>query len=697
MRKTAGFIPPTPAMYLQNPRPAAHTAKIAAKFACDCSPPYQRKPVLPTFAPMNYLSVENVSKSYGERVLFADVSFGLDKGSKMALVARNGTGKTTLLRMLANQESPDTGNVTFRKGIKVGFLMQDPEMDAEASILETILSGTHPTVQAVRQYEEALENPSDQEALNKAMEQMHQLNAWDFEARVREVLGKLAVDMPMRKTGSLSGGQRKRVAMARLLIHEPDLMILDEPTNHLDLEMIEWLEEYLVRFTGAVFMVTHDRYFLDRVCDEIVEMDEQRIYKHRGNYQTYLENHASRKETQATNIEKAQNLYRKELDWMRRQPKARTTKSKARIDSFGDIKKVAKTRIDDRKVELEINMHRLGSKILELHNVGKSFDGKQLLHKFDYKFQRKERVGIIGRNGTGKSTLLNLITGALQPDAGKIVVGETVVFGYYHQDGIKLSEEKRVIEVVKDIAEYIPLTKGRKLWAGELCERFMFDRKQQYDFVSKLSGGERRRLYLLTILMKNPNFLILDEPTNDLDILTLNVLEEFLLDFPGCLLVVTHDRYFMDKLVDHVFVLEGNGQSRDFPGNYTQYRSWKQQQKRSDAAQPQKAASEGPASSGGQRPAPSGVQGPAPSAVEGRPDKKDKPKTRLSYNEKREFEQLEKDLPELEKRKEALTEFMNSGTTDHEELLAKGKELEALIDELEEKEMRWLELSEFAD
>lgn len=627
---------------------------------------------------MNYLSVENVSKSFGERTLFTDVSFGLDKGSKMALVARNGTGKTTLLRMLASLETPDSGQVTFRKDIKVGFLMQDPIIDPEHTVLEAVLNSDHPVVQAVRQYELALETPDDSDKLTIAMDAMHRLEAWDFENKVREVLGKLAVDMPHRKTATLSGGQRKRVALASLLLDQSDLMILDEPTNHLDMTMIEWLEDYLMKFTGALFMVTHDRYFLDRVCDEILEMDEMRAYKHRGNYSVYLENHAVRKETQSVNLEKAKNLYKKELDWMRRQPKARTTKSKARIDSFYEVKKVAKARVDEREVELEINMSRLGSKVLECHKVHKSFDDKVLLKGFDYKFLHKDRVGIIGNNGTGKSTFLNMITGGLEPDGGKIVVGDTIVYGYYHQEGIKLQPGKRVIEVIKDIAEYIPLAKGRKMWAGELCERFMFDKNQQYDFVEKLSGGERRRLYLLTVLMKNPNFLILDEPTNDLDILTLNVLEEFLLDYPGCLVIVTHDRYFMDKLVDHVFVFEGEGEIRDFPGNYSQYREWKHVQDMEKRNKPKAAPA----------PVAAKVEAPKPAT--------DAPKKKLTYKERLELEQLDKDMPELEKRKAELTEFMNSGVTDHEELLAKGAELQEVIDTLEEKEMRWLELSEFA-
>ena len=628
---------------------------------------------------MNYLSIESISKSFGDRVLFTDVSFGLDKGQKAALVARNGTGKTTLLRMLAGMEVPDEGNITFRSDIKVGYLMQDPELNPEQTVLECVLHSDSPMVKAVKNYEDCMANPENSDALQSAMEDMDQYEAWDYSVRMRELLSKLSVDTMDRKIGKLSGGQQKRVALAKLLIEEPDFMVLDEPTNHLDMEMIEWLEEYLQAYTGALFMVTHDRYFLDRICTEIIEMEDQTTYRHRGNYGYYLENKEHREEVESTTREKAKSLLRTELEWMRRMPKARTTKSKARIGSFYEIKEAARKKRHDSDLHIDLNMTRLGSKILEIHHLRKSFDDKKLVEDFNYKFVKGEKIGIVGRNGTGKSTLLNMLLELEPPDGGKIVIGETVVVGYYTQEGIKIKEDKRIIEVVRDIAEYIPLNKGRKLTAADLLERFLFPRKQQYDVVAKLSGGEKRRLYLLTILMHNPNFLILDEPTNDLDILTLNVLEDFLLDFPGCLLIVTHDRYFMDKLVDHLFVFEGEGQIRDFPGNYTQYRDWEKD----------KAKSKKQIASGKEAP-----KVEKKTVQESKP-KTEQPKKKISYKDKLEFETIEKEMPGLEKRKAELTEYMNSGPTDHEELLKKGAELSEIVEKLEAMEMRWLELSEF--
>lgn len=621
---------------------------------------------------MNYLSVENISKSFGERILFNDVSFGLDKGQKMAFVAKNGSGKTTVLRILAGLDTPDTGEVTFRKGIKVGFLQQDPDLGENISISECIFASDSPVIKAIRFYEEVMDR-QDNDKMHEAIEQMDRYAAWDFDSKVKQVLGKLNIHHLDQNVDKLSGGQRKRVALAKVLLEEPDFVIMDEPTNHLDLEMIEWLEEYLTSSGLTIFMVTHDRYFLERVCDEILELDQQQAFRYKGSYSYYLEKRQERYANTAAEVDKAKNLLVKELDWMRRQPKARGTKSKARIDSFYDLKATASQKVKADELKLQVNMNRMGSKILELHHVGKQFGENVLLKDFDYKFARKERIGIVGVNGSGKSTLLNMIMGQEEPSSGKIVVGETIVFGYYSQKGMSFKPGKRVIEIIKDIAEFIPTAKGKDLSAAQMLERFLFPRSQHYQYVEKLSGGEKRRLYLLTILMKNPNFLILDEPTNDLDILTLNVLEEFLLEFQGCLLIVTHDRYFMDKLVDHIFVLEGQGKWRDFPGNYTQYREKKLLEE--------------------------AIQKEQEKPVKQVPVKEEKPKEKkkkLSFNEKREFEQLEKDLESLELEKEELTEKLNSGTLSNEELQDTGKRLGELMEELEEKEMRWLELSELA-
>lgn len=621
---------------------------------------------------MNLLSVENLTKSYGIRTLFEDVTFGLDKGQKAALVARNGTGKTTLLNLLMGKDSPDSGEVIYRKDIKVGFLPQLPELNESNTILEEVFASGNTIIQAIKRYEKSLLNPDNQDEMQAAFEQMERVEGWDYEVRIKQILSQLKVDRMDQVISTLSGGQRKRVAMAKVLIEGPDLIILDEPTNHLDLEMIEWLENFLAREELSILMVTHDRYFLDRVCDVIFELDNQQVYRYKGNYSYYLEKKAEREYNEKTEVEKAKSLMKTELEWIRRQPKARGTKSKSRVDSFEVLKQKATKKLEQRQLELEINMHRLGSKIVECHKVQKRFGELPILNNFDYTFKRGDRIGILGKNGVGKSTFLNMMTGKEPVDGGKIVIGETVVFGYYTQAGMNIKDEKRVIEVIRDIAEYIPLAKGRKLSAAQLLERFLFNRKQHYDYVGKLSGGEKKRLYLLTILIQNPNFLILDEPTNDLDIVTLTVLEDFLNEFPGVLVVVTHDRFFMDKLVDHCFVFKGGGEIADFPGNYTQFREWSLQKQREEKkiapAKTEKAQKEKPA------------------AV----------KTKLSYKEKLEFERLEGEIEQLEQRKTELTEFLNSGATDHEKLMEAGDELGRIIPELEEKEMRWLELSEFA-
>ena len=523
---------------------------------------------------MNYLSVEHISKSFGERVLFEDISFGINKDQKVGFVAKNGTGKTTLLNILAGEESADSGEVIYRKDLRVSYLSQRSELEPSQTVEETISGSDNPILHVISTYESALANPDDQKGLQSAMEAMDRHRAWDFETQYKQVLYRLKLTDLGARVSELSGGQQKRLSLAVILLQQPDLLILDEPTNHLDLEMIEWLEQFLKNEKITLFMVTHDRYFLDRVCNDIIELDDMQLYRYKGNYSYFLEKKEERMTLEQTTLQKAKSLYKKELDWMRRQPKARTTKSKSRIDDFYTIKERAHQRRKDHVIQLEIQMERLGSKILEMHHVSKAFDDLVLLNKFDYVFKRGERIGIIGKNGTGKSTFLNLVTGALPVDSGKVVVGETVKFGYYTQDGISIKPGQKVIEVIREFGDYIPLAKGRSISAGQLLERFLFDRKKQYDYVEKLSGGELKRLFLCTVLIQNPNFLLLDEPTNDLDIVTLQVLENFLLDFPGNLIVVSHDRYFMDRIVDHLFVFEGEGKISDFPGNYTDFRAY---------------------------------------------------------------------------------------------------------------------------
>ncbi|MEN8185871.1 MAG: ABC-F family ATP-binding cassette domain-containing protein [Bacteroidota bacterium] len=614
---------------------------------------------------MNYLSVENIAKSYGERVLFEDISFGINKDQKIAFVAKNGTGKTTLLNIIAGVDSPDSGQVIFRKGIRTAYLSQNDSLDNNLSIEETIFNSDNDTLKIIAQYENALKNPEDTDAYQKAFELMEQNNAWDFETQYKQILFKLKLSQLEKKVSELSGGQKKRLSLAVILLNKPDLLILDEPTNHLDLEMIEWLENYLKKEKITLFMVTHDRYFLERVCNEIIELDQGKLYRYKGNYSYFLQKKEERIAVEQTTVEKAKNLYKKELDWMRRQPKARTTKSKSRIDDFYEIKEQAHKRRSDHQVQLEINMERLGSKIVELHHISKSFDENQLFEDYNYVFKRGERIGIIGKNGTGKSTFLNVITGSVQVDTGKVVIGETVKFGYYTQSGIHIKEGQKVIEVIKEFGEYIPLTKGRKISAGQLLERFLFDRKKQYDFVEKLSGGELKRLFLCTVLIQNPNFLILDEPTNDLDIVTLQVLEDFLLDFPGNLLVVSHDRYFMDKIVDHLFVFEGDGRISGFPGNYSDYRVYEDSKPSS-----------------------------AKEIIKKEDTRKAEPKKgQLSYLEKREFGKLEKEIANLEKKKTAIEAQFVNDEIEAEKINETSIKLQEIIKELEEKEERWLELS----
>ena len=578
---------------------------------------------------MNYLSVENISKSYGERVLFEDISFGISKDQKVAFVAKNGSGKTSILNIIAGLDVPDSGQVVSRKGISIAYLAQKDDINPDLTIEETIFATDNKILSIVNQYEKALKNLDDSDAYQAAFDLMDQHNAWDFETQYRQILSKLKLDDLTLKVGSLSGGQRKRLSLAIVLINKPDLLILDEPTNHLDLEMIEWLEAFFAKEKITLFMVTHDRYFLERVCNEILELDEGKIYKYKGNYSYYLQNKEERLALEATNLGKAKSLFKKELEWMRKQPKARTTKSKSRTDDFYQIKEKAHQRRQDHQVQLEINMERLGSKILELHKVSKSFGDKKILDNFDYVFKRGERIGIIGKNGTGKSSFLNIITETAELDSGKVILGETVKYGYYTQAGINIKEGQKVIDVVKEFGEFIPLTKGRKISASQLLERFLFDKKKQYDFVERLSGGEQKRLYLCAVLIQNPNFLILDEPTNDLDVVTLNVLESFLLDFPGNLLVVSHDRYFMDKIVDALFVFRGEGIVENFPGNYSDFRAY-------DSSATKEISEKY-----------------VIKKEEKKPTKKEN-KNALSFNEKREFGALEGDIERLQRKKQRL-------------------------------------------
>jgi len=616
---------------------------------------------------VNYLSVENISKSYGERVLFEDISFGINKDQKIAFVAKNGTGKTSILNIIAGLDSSDTGQIVSRKDISIAYLAQTDDLNPNLTIEETIFDTDNKILSIINQYEKALKKPEDADAYQAAFDLMDQNNAWDFETQYTQILSKLKLDNLSQKIGSLSGGQRKRLSLAIVLISKPDLLILDEPTNHLDLEMIEWLEDFFAKEKITLFMVTHDRYFLERVCDEILELDHGEIYKYKGNYSYYLEKKEERIQLEKVTTEKAKNLFKKELDWMRKQPKARTTKSKSRIDDFYEIKEKAHQRRKDHKVQLEINMERLGSKILELHKLKKSYGDKVILDGFDYVFKRGERIGIIGKNGTGKSSFLNIISQKNPVDGGKVVVGETVKFGYYTQAGIRIKEGQKVIEVIKEFGEFIPLTKGRKISASQLLERFLFDKKKQYDFVEKLSGGEQKRLYLCAVLIQNPNFLILDEPTNDLDVVTLNVLENFLLDYPGNLMVVSHDRYFMDKIVDALFVFRGNGIVENFPGNYSDFRAYENSNPYEEEPQNIETSTK--------------VSEPKNT------------KNSLSYTEKREFGALEDEIERLQNKKERIEkEFLNVEIVE-ENIAKKSEELQQIIYDLEQKEERWLELS----
>ena len=622
---------------------------------------------------MNLLSVEDISKSYGEKVLFKSISFGINKGQKIALIAKNGTGKTSILDIIVGKDKPDDGNVIFRKGIQTAYLPQEPNLDPKLTVEETILKADNPTLKIIANYDKSLEDPNDQEAYQKAFEAMDQSQAWDYEKQYKKILFKLKLNDLDAKVGSLSGGQIKRLALCNALLKEPELLILDEPTNHIDLEMIEWLEDYFSKEKITLLMVTHDRYFLERVCNEIIELDNGILYTYKGNYSYYLEKREARIAQENVEVHKNKLHFKKELEWMRRQPKARTTKSKSRIEDFKIIKEKANQRRNEHQVQLEINMERLGSKMIEMHKVQKSFGEKIILSHFNYTFQRNERIGIIGKNGSGKSTFLNLLTSNDTVDAGKIIWGETLKFGYYTQKGIKVKEEQKVIDVIKEYGDYIPLKKGRKISAQQLLERFLFDRKKQYDFVNKLSGGEKKRLYLCTVLIKNPHFLILDEPTNDLDIITLNILESFLLDFPGCLIVVSHDRYFMDKIVDHLFVFKGDGVVNDFPGNYSDFRAYEDSRVKENKESLRN------------------------NKKENEIQKDTKEKVGFSYKEQKEFKKLELDIKKIEIQKKEIQNNFIKDNISAKEIEDLSIELGLLENELESKTQRWFELSEISE
>lgn len=620
------------------------------------------------------LQVDGLTKSYGDLVLFNNISFGVSEGERIGLIAKNGTGKTTLLNILAGKEDYDGGSVVFRRDLRVGYLPQDPEYPGELTVLEACFQSDNETVRTIAEYERIMAT-EDHAGLEDVLHRMDSLKAWDYEQRAKQILSQLKIRNFDQKISQLSGGQLKRVALANVLISEPEFIILDEPTNHLDLDMTEWLEEYLNRSRISLLMVTHDRYFLDRVCNEIIEIDQRSLYTYKGNYSYYLEKRQERIEVQNTEMDRANNLLRKELEWMRRQPQARGTKAKYRVDAFYELEKKAQQERDPGNVKLDVKATYIGNKIFEIEHLSKRFDDLVILDDFNYIFSRYEKLGIVGNNGTGKSTFIKMLMGEVQPDSGTIDIGETVRFGYYSQEGLQFDEQMKVIDVVRDIAEVIEMGDGSKLTASQFLQHFLFAPETQHNFVAKLSGGERRRLYLCTVLMRNPNFLVLDEPTNDLDIVTLNVLENYLAAFKGCVIVVSHDRYFMDKVVDHVLVFEGNGKLKDFPGHYSHYRAWKELQEEEAAVQQKKEAPQ--------------------QSKNNRPERASEEKKKLSFKEKREFEQLEAELPVLEEEKAKLETEMSSGTLTNDELMAKSARISELIDEIDEKTMRWLELSEY--
>ncbi|MGF6845043.1 ATP-binding cassette subfamily F protein uup [Chitinophaga sp. W3I9] len=630
---------------------------------------------------MHYVTVEGLTKSFGTKPLFRDISFHIEEGDKIALVALNGTGKSTLLRILCGKDVPDSGKVWIHKDVTVVMLEQQSDFDLSKTVIENIFNHNNPVLNAIKEYELLTEegHEPDLDKLTDSIAKMDELNAWHFDTKVKQILGKLNIHNLDQPVGSLSGGQQKRVALAKVLIeigfeHKHVLLIMDEPTNHLDVSMIEWLENYLDQEKVTLLLVTHDRYFLDSVCNEVMELDQEQLFIYKGDYENYLEKKAAREESEKSSVDKARNLYRKELEWMRKQPKARTTKSKSRQDAFYEVKEKASTKVADQQLELNVKMTRLGGKILELKKVYKSFGDLKILKGMDYTFKKGERVGIVGKNGVGKSTFLNMLLGTEQPDSGKINIGETIVFGNYSQTGLVVKEDMRVIEFVKNIAENFPLADGTKVSAAQFLELFLFPAEKQYTYISKLSGGEKRRLHLLSILFRNPNFLVLDEPTNDLDLPTLSILESFLQEFQGCVIIVSHDRYFMDKLVEHLFVFEGDGEIRDYPGNYTQYREWQKEEDKKKTIVPKKEAV----------PEPMVTVTPV---VENKGRK-------MSFKERRELELLEKEMEQLETEKKRIEASLSSGELPFDKMEPLTHRIGEIIQLLDEKGMRWLELSE---
>ncbi len=625
---------------------------------------------------MHYISAEELTKSYGIQPLFQNISFNIEEGDKIAIVARNGTGKSTLMKILANKETADEGKLWINKEVDVVLFEQEPDLIEENTIADNIFFYNNPVINAIKEYESAIEK-NNSENIARSLLKMDELDAWNFESKVKQILGRLNVHHLQQTVSTLSGGQKKRVALARTLIdigfeHKHVLLLMDEPTNHLDVEMVEWLEHYLNKENITLMLVSHDRYFMDNVCNEIWEMEDGKLYFHKGDYENYLEKKAARIESTAATIDKARNLYRRELEWMRKQPKARTTKSKSRQDAFYDIERTAGMKIEDAQVQLQMKMNRLGGKVVEMKKVNKNFGNKKILQGFDYTFKKGERIGIIGKNGTGKSTFINILQGNEPADSGKINIGDTVIFGNYSQAGLEIKENLRVIEFVKNIAENFPLAKGGMISAAQFLQLFLFDPEKQYSYIASLSGGEKRRLHLLSILFRNPNFLILDEPTNDLDLPTLQVLENFLSEFPGCLIIVSHDRYFMDKLVDHLFVFEGEGIIRDFPGNYTQYRLEQKADKEVENATTEK-------------------------TIKTEPIPKKSADKRLSFKDKREFELLAKEIETLTAEKQNITTQLNGASLPFEELRKLSERIAELTEILDEKELRWLELSELME
>jgi len=620
---------------------------------------------------ISYLQVENISKSYGEITLFDNLSFGINKGQNIALIARNGIGKTSLLNIIAGTDEPNTGKISTRNGISISYLEQSPKFNPENTVLEQVLESSNKIINVIRKYQDVIHS-NNSKLIDDAMADMDALQAWDYEIKIKQILSHLNIFDLSKKIKYLSGGQLKRIALANTLINEPDLLILDEPTNHLDLEMIEWLEIYLKASKSTLLMVTHDRYFLNRICNEIIEIDNNKLYSYSGNYDYFLEKREQRISNLNTTIDRAQNLLRKELDWMRRSPKARTTKAKSRIDAFYNLEEKASQNTNVKKVNINVQSTRLGKKILELHYINKSFDNKILIKDFNYKFTRGEKIGIIGKNGSGKSTLLNIITQTLKPDSGKIEVGETVNYGYYRQEGIQFKEDQRLIDVVREVAEVVILGDGKKLSIKQFLNYFLFPNEMHHHQIAKLSGGERRRLYLMIILMQKPNFLILDEPTNDLDIMTLNVLEDYLISYTGCVLIVSHDRFFMDKIVDHIFVFEDDGKVKDFPGNYSVYKDYKSQQELANKKALKKTALDNKTT-------------------------RTKQKKIFSYKEKREYELISAEIENLNTEKELLESEITSNSLKTEELISKSSRLGEVINSLDEKELRWLELDELME